>query len=176
MLMFFSRNGSPILVTLVSFWHFAVYRNQALTPSIAFTSILGKVQLPQLLSSLIKEIFYSLFRDEVCPQCSARDIYQHASGKKSSRYTQSYTHSIIRALYHSVVSKNIWTAPRWKQYLLSINNQKQSPSNHAPPPGRRTAQGQAKLHQLLRLQDTSSCSWICHSISQRENCRSSVES
>ncbi|KAF9007916.1 ATP-binding cassette transporter [Cyathus striatus] len=33
-------NGSPILVTLVSFWHFAVVRNQPLTPSIAFTSIL----------------------------------------------------------------------------------------------------------------------------------------
>ncbi|EPQ52410.1 hypothetical protein GLOTRDRAFT_26339, partial [Gloeophyllum trabeum ATCC 11539] len=33
-------NGSPILVTLVSFWHFAVIRQQTLTPSIAFTSVL----------------------------------------------------------------------------------------------------------------------------------------
>lgn len=33
------RNGSPILVTLVSFWHFAVIRQQTLTPSIAFTSV-----------------------------------------------------------------------------------------------------------------------------------------
>ncbi|KAI0338006.1 ATP-binding cassette transporter [Trametopsis cervina] len=32
-------NGSPILVTLVSFWHFAVVRGQPLSPSIAFTSI-----------------------------------------------------------------------------------------------------------------------------------------
>ncbi|KDQ53279.1 hypothetical protein JAAARDRAFT_72568 [Jaapia argillacea MUCL 33604] len=32
-------NGSPLLVTLVSFWHFAVIRQQILTPSIAFTSI-----------------------------------------------------------------------------------------------------------------------------------------
>ncbi|KAI0717016.1 multidrug resistance-associated ABC transporter [Earliella scabrosa] len=32
-------NGSPILVTLVSFWHYAVVRKQVLTPSIAFTSI-----------------------------------------------------------------------------------------------------------------------------------------
>ncbi|THH26392.1 hypothetical protein EUX98_g7797 [Antrodiella citrinella] len=32
-------NGSPILVTLVSFWHFTVVRGQTLTPSIAFTSI-----------------------------------------------------------------------------------------------------------------------------------------
>ncbi|OSD05140.1 multidrug resistance-associated ABC transporter [Trametes coccinea BRFM310] len=32
-------NGSPILVTLVSFWHFTVVRKQLLTPSVAFTSI-----------------------------------------------------------------------------------------------------------------------------------------
>jgi len=36
------RNGSPILVTLVSFWHFAIVRQQILTPSIAFTSIMSK--------------------------------------------------------------------------------------------------------------------------------------
>ena len=36
------RNGSPILVTLVSFWHFAIVRKQVLTPSIAFTSISGE--------------------------------------------------------------------------------------------------------------------------------------
>lgn len=35
----FFRNGSPILVTLVSFWHFTVVRGQPLTPSIAFTSV-----------------------------------------------------------------------------------------------------------------------------------------
>ncbi|GBE87301.1 ATP-dependent bile acid permease [Sparassis crispa] len=32
-------SASPILVTLVSFWHFTVIRGQVLTPSIAFTSI-----------------------------------------------------------------------------------------------------------------------------------------
>ncbi|KAI9068084.1 multidrug resistance-associated ABC transporter [Trametes sanguinea] len=32
-------NGSPILVTLVSFWHFTVVRKQLLTPSVAFTSV-----------------------------------------------------------------------------------------------------------------------------------------
>ncbi|KAI0806225.1 multidrug resistance-associated ABC transporter [Irpex lacteus] len=32
-------NGSPILVTLVAFWHFSIIRGQTLTPSIAFTSI-----------------------------------------------------------------------------------------------------------------------------------------
>ncbi|KAG8216833.1 P-loop containing nucleoside triphosphate hydrolase protein [Butyriboletus roseoflavus] len=33
-------DGSPILVTIVSFWHFAVVRGQTLTPSIAFTSVI----------------------------------------------------------------------------------------------------------------------------------------
>jgi len=37
------RNGSPILVTLVSFWHFAVIRRQVLTPSIAFTSVCSHI-------------------------------------------------------------------------------------------------------------------------------------
>ncbi|KAG2142476.1 multidrug resistance-associated ABC transporter [Suillus clintonianus] len=32
--------ASPLIVTLVSFWHFAVWRQQTLTPSIAFTSML----------------------------------------------------------------------------------------------------------------------------------------
>ncbi|KAK7044499.1 multidrug resistance-associated ABC transporter protein [Favolaschia claudopus] len=34
--------GSPMLVTLVSFWHYAVVRKEVLTPSTAFTSIMGK--------------------------------------------------------------------------------------------------------------------------------------
>ncbi|KAJ7204719.1 multidrug resistance-associated ABC transporter [Mycena pura] len=33
-------NGSPMLVTLVAFWHFAVVRGEVLNPSIAFTSII----------------------------------------------------------------------------------------------------------------------------------------
>ena len=33
------RNATPVLVTLVSFWHFAVVRGQTLTPSIAFTTV-----------------------------------------------------------------------------------------------------------------------------------------
>ena len=52
--MFLPRNGAPILVTLVSFWHFAVYRQQPLTPSTAFTSILGIVQLHQIAFKLNK--------------------------------------------------------------------------------------------------------------------------
>ncbi|KAJ7512873.1 multidrug resistance-associated ABC transporter [Mycena galericulata] len=33
-------NGSPMIVTLVAFWHYAVVRKEILTPSIAFTSII----------------------------------------------------------------------------------------------------------------------------------------
>ncbi|KAJ7319100.1 multidrug resistance-associated ABC transporter [Mycena albidolilacea] len=33
-------NGSPMLVTLVSFWHYAVVRKEILSPSVAFTSII----------------------------------------------------------------------------------------------------------------------------------------
>ncbi|KAJ7126233.1 P-loop containing nucleoside triphosphate hydrolase protein [Mycena epipterygia] len=33
-------NGSPMLVTLVSFWHYAVVRKEILTPSTAFTSVI----------------------------------------------------------------------------------------------------------------------------------------
>ncbi|EPQ52340.1 multidrug resistance-associated ABC transporter [Gloeophyllum trabeum ATCC 11539] len=53
-------NGSPILVTLVSFWHFAVIRQQTLTPSIAFTSVvLSELKfalnaLPETLISLLQ--------------------------------------------------------------------------------------------------------------------------
>jgi len=60
------RNGSPILVTLVSFWHYAIVRHQLLTPSIAFTSILGKVSPTIWTSFLLTLCRFSLYRDEVC--------------------------------------------------------------------------------------------------------------
>lgn len=34
-----NRNASPMVVTLVAFFHFAVIRNQTLTPSVAFASV-----------------------------------------------------------------------------------------------------------------------------------------
>ncbi|KAI0676238.1 multidrug resistance-associated ABC transporter [Trametes maxima] len=43
-------NGTPILVTLVSFWHYTVVRGQVLTPSVAFTSV----------SSLFNEMRFAL--------------------------------------------------------------------------------------------------------------------
>ena len=45
------RNMSPIVVTLVSFWHFTVIRGQVLTPSIAFTSVSVYI-LPTFISSI----------------------------------------------------------------------------------------------------------------------------
>jgi hypothetical protein len=34
-----TRQLSPILVTVVAFWHFAVIRGLPLTPAVAFTSV-----------------------------------------------------------------------------------------------------------------------------------------
>ena len=39
LLTWFNRNASPMIVTLVAFFHFAVIKNQTLTPSVAFTSV-----------------------------------------------------------------------------------------------------------------------------------------
>ncbi|TFK68805.1 multidrug resistance-associated ABC transporter [Pluteus cervinus] len=63
-------NGSPILVTLVSFWHFAVVRQEVLSPSIAFTalSIFGEMKfalngLPETFINVL-QCFVSLRRIE----------------------------------------------------------------------------------------------------------------
>ncbi|KAF9484310.1 multidrug resistance-associated ABC transporter [Pholiota conissans] len=57
-------NGSPILVTLVSFWHFAIYRGEALTPSIAFTSLLVFTEMKFALSAL-PETFINMLQSFV---------------------------------------------------------------------------------------------------------------
>ncbi|KAH9478408.1 ABC transporter 7 [Psilocybe cubensis] len=57
-------NGSPILVTLVSFWHYAIYRKEALTPSIAFTSILVFSEMKFALSAL-PETFINMLQSFV---------------------------------------------------------------------------------------------------------------
>ncbi|KAJ6612747.1 P-loop containing nucleoside triphosphate hydrolase protein [Mycena sp. CBHHK59/15] len=55
-------NGSPMLVTLVSFWHFAVVRREVLTPSIAFTSVIFNEMkfalnaLPETLINLLQSL------------------------------------------------------------------------------------------------------------------------
>ncbi|KLO19366.1 ATP-binding cassette transporter [Schizopora paradoxa] len=53
-------SATPLIVTLVSFWHFAVFRGQLLTPSIAFTSIAIFSELRFALSSLPETIIYGI--------------------------------------------------------------------------------------------------------------------
>ncbi|KAK0203733.1 multidrug resistance-associated ABC transporter [Desarmillaria ectypa] len=57
-------NASPILVTLVSFWHFTVIRKQDLTPSIAFTSIVVFNELKFALNAL-PETFINMLQSLV---------------------------------------------------------------------------------------------------------------
>ncbi|KAF9031702.1 multidrug resistance-associated ABC transporter [Hymenopellis radicata] len=57
-------NGTPILVTLVSFWHFTVVRQQDLTPSIAFTSIVVFNELKFALNAL-PETFINMLQSLV---------------------------------------------------------------------------------------------------------------
>ncbi|KAJ7240591.1 multidrug resistance-associated ABC transporter [Mycena rebaudengoi] len=49
-------NGSPIIVTLVAFWHYAVVRNIILTPSTAFTSIIVFNEMKFALNALPETI------------------------------------------------------------------------------------------------------------------------
>ncbi|KAF8888647.1 P-loop containing nucleoside triphosphate hydrolase protein [Infundibulicybe gibba] len=54
----------PLLVTVVSFWHFTVVRNQILTPSIAFTSIIVSTGMNIALSAL-PEAFINILQSIV---------------------------------------------------------------------------------------------------------------
>ncbi|KAI9510285.1 ATP-binding cassette transporter [Russula earlei] len=62
-------NASPMIVTLVAFFHFAVIRNQSLTPSVAFTSVFFSEMkfalnaLPETLINMLQS-FVSLRRIE----------------------------------------------------------------------------------------------------------------
>ncbi|KAJ7512914.1 multidrug resistance-associated ABC transporter [Mycena galericulata] len=55
-------NGSPMLVTLVAFWHYAVVRKEVLTPSTAFTSVIFNEMkfalnaLPETLINLLQSL------------------------------------------------------------------------------------------------------------------------
>ncbi|KAF7972890.1 hypothetical protein HWV62_16688 [Athelia sp. TMB] len=57
-------NGSPILVTLVAFWHFTVVRGEELTPAIAFTSITIFNELKYALNAL-PETFINILQSLV---------------------------------------------------------------------------------------------------------------
>ncbi|KAF5378754.1 hypothetical protein D9615_006977 [Tricholomella constricta] len=68
-------NGSPILVTLVSLWHFAVVRQQDLTPSTAFTSVTVFNEMKFALNAL-PETFINLLQTLV----SLRRIEKYMNG------------------------------------------------------------------------------------------------
>jgi hypothetical protein len=61
-------NGSPILVTLVAFWHYAIVRQQPLTPSVAFTSVYHPIKQPTTTLMLPLSTDHCLCRDEICSQ------------------------------------------------------------------------------------------------------------
>ncbi|TFK38174.1 multidrug resistance-associated ABC transporter [Crucibulum laeve] len=73
-------NGSPILVTLVSFWHFAIVRKQPLTPSIAFTSIIVFSEMKFALNAL-PETFINMLQSLV----SLRRIEKYLNGAEVNR-------------------------------------------------------------------------------------------
>ncbi|KAH9916981.1 multidrug resistance-associated ABC transporter [Epithele typhae] len=68
-------SASPILVTLVSFWHFSVVRGEALTPSIAFTSISVFNEMKFALNAL-PETFINMLQSTV----SLRRIEKYLGG------------------------------------------------------------------------------------------------
>ncbi|KAL1665993.1 P-loop containing nucleoside triphosphate hydrolase protein [Schizophyllum commune] len=57
-------NGSPILVTLVAFWHYAVLRGQPLGPATAFTSIMVFTEMKFALNAL-PETFINMLQSLV---------------------------------------------------------------------------------------------------------------
>ncbi|KAH6905515.1 hypothetical protein BKA70DRAFT_495907 [Coprinopsis sp. MPI-PUGE-AT-0042] len=68
-------SGSPVLVTLIAFWHYAVVRQQPLTPSIAFTSIIVFSEMKDSLNAL-PETFINMLQCFV----SLRRIEKYLNG------------------------------------------------------------------------------------------------
>ncbi|OAX31449.1 hypothetical protein K503DRAFT_860742, partial [Rhizopogon vinicolor AM-OR11-026] len=66
--------ASPLVVTLISFWHFAVWRQQTLTPSIAFTSML-----------VFNEMRFAM---NVLPETFINLLQVHVSLKRIGKYLQ----------------------------------------------------------------------------------------
>lgn len=66
--------ASPLIVTLVSFWHFAVWRQQALTPSIAFTSMM-----------VFNEMRFAM---NALPETFINMLQVHVSLKRIGKYLQ----------------------------------------------------------------------------------------
>ncbi|KAH6911448.1 ATP-binding cassette transporter [Coprinopsis sp. MPI-PUGE-AT-0042] len=71
----FIFSGPPILVTLIAFWHYTIVRQQPLTPSIAFTSLIVFADLKFVMNALPEDIIKLL-------QClvSVRRIEEYLNG------------------------------------------------------------------------------------------------
>ncbi|KAH7925080.1 hypothetical protein BV22DRAFT_1195420 [Leucogyrophana mollusca] len=92
-------DGSPILVTIVSFWHFAIIRNQTLTPSIAFTSILVFNEMKFALNAL-PETFINMLQSFV----SLRRIEKYLHGAEVTRVPPLSEQSPVIALQSATVT------------------------------------------------------------------------
>lgn len=122
-----NRNGSPILVTLVSFWHFSVVRQQILTPSIAFTSVrysrfgvtlwdtdvLCRFQVSHRLAHYTMSILTrpsSIFGNEVCAERPAGNAYQYAPGAMHR------SDHIFRLLIQVIKTESCLPPTNWEVY------------------------------------------------------------
>ncbi|OAX34300.1 multidrug resistance-associated ABC transporter [Rhizopogon vinicolor AM-OR11-026] len=88
--------ASPLVVTLVSFWHFAVWRQQTLTPSIAFTSV-----------SLVLFFNEMRFAMNALPETFINLLQVHVSLKRIGKYLQLTEVTPIPALSSAPIDNTI---------------------------------------------------------------------
>ncbi|KAJ2928554.1 hypothetical protein H1R20_g8546, partial [Candolleomyces eurysporus] len=113
-------NGSPILVTLVAFWHYAVYRGQPLTPSIAFTSIIVFNAMKSALNAL-PETFINVLQTFV----SLRRIEKYLDGAEVDPVSPLQEQSKTIALQSCTIT--------WPQDRTSSNASSLAPSASSTP-------------------------------------------
>ncbi|KAF8870666.1 hypothetical protein BD779DRAFT_1680931 [Infundibulicybe gibba] len=120
-----NRQASPLLVTVVSFWHFTVMRNQILTPSIAFTAI---IEMKFALSAL-PEVFTNILQSLVS-LCRIEGYLNGAEVKpvppidQQSKVIGFHSCTVAWPQDRSLFSANLSTAastPRHKFVLVDLN-------------------------------------------------------
>ena len=105
-----NRNGLPILVTIVSFWHFAIVRQQTLTPSIAFTSIIGSYQVGFVRGVLTDITLYEVFSEMKYAFSALPETFINMLQVCSLLFhTYMYSHHLFRASSPFAVLKSIST-------------------------------------------------------------------
>ncbi|KAF8507555.1 multidrug resistance-associated ABC transporter [Gautieria morchelliformis] len=92
-------NASPVVVTLVSFWHFAVVRRQTLTPSIAFTSIAVFTEMKFALNAL-PETFINMLQSLV----SVRRIEKYLGSAEVAAAPPLETQDLTIALNNATIT------------------------------------------------------------------------